>query len=163
MVDEEKLSIDLPKWEMLPDIGLYMDQVIMLMERTFGAALPKGEITKSMVNNYVKVGLVPRPTGKKYDRAHLARLLMICVLKQALSMESISRMLGFLCEQSVEDGYLRFVGQVEAVEESVQRGQINLREQGEDVKQQALRAGIAAAVCTICAHRLLESMDGTKK
>lgn len=157
------MSIDLPRWEMLPDIGLYMDQVITLMERTFGTALPKGEITKSMVNNYVKVGLVPRPTGKKYDRAHLARLMMICVLKQALSMESISRMLDFLCEEGVEEGYLQFVGQVEAVEESVWRGEIDLRAQGENLRQQALRAGITAAVCTICAHRLLESMDEAKK
>lgn len=51
--------------------------------------LPKGEMTKSMVNNYVKVGMIPRPTGKKYDRDHLAMLIMIGVLKQALSMESI--------------------------------------------------------------------------
>lgn len=45
-------------------------------------------MTKSMVNNYVKVGMIPRPTGKKYDRDHLAMLIMIGVLKQALSMES---------------------------------------------------------------------------
>lgn len=70
-----------------------MDQVITLMDRTFSPALPKGEMTKSMVNNYVKVGLIPRPVGKKYDREHLAMLLMICVLKQALSMESISQIL----------------------------------------------------------------------
>lgn len=90
MEREEIVNIDLPQWELLPDIGLYMDQVITLMDRTFSPALPKGEMTKSMVNNYVKVGLIPRPVGKKYDREHLAMVLMICVLKQALSMESIS-------------------------------------------------------------------------
>ena len=74
MEREEIVNIDLPQWELLPDIGLYMDQVITLMDRTFSPALPKGEMTKSMVNNYVKVGLIPRPVGKKYDREHLAML-----------------------------------------------------------------------------------------
>ena len=102
MEREEIVNIDLPQWELLPDIGLYMDQVITLMDRTFSPALPKGEMTKSMVNNYVKVGLIPRPVGKKYDREHLAMLLMICVLKQALSMESISQILLALCEEGVQ-------------------------------------------------------------
>ena len=61
----ERAMVCLPEWETLPDIGLYMDQVITLMERSFGRSLPKGEITKSMVNNYVKVELIPRPVGKK--------------------------------------------------------------------------------------------------
>ena len=82
----EDTRIELPQWETLPDIGLYMDQVITLMERTFAPFLPGAEITKSMVNNYVKVELIPRPIGKKYDREHLALLLVIGVLKQALSM-----------------------------------------------------------------------------
>ena len=77
---QDILNMALPQWELLPDIGLYMDQVITLMDRTFSPALPKGEMTKSMVNNYVKVGMIPRPVGKKYDREHLAMLLMICVL-----------------------------------------------------------------------------------
>ena len=82
---QDILNMALPQWELLPDIGLYMDQVITLMDRTFSPALPKGEMTKSMVNNYVKVGMIPRPVGKKYDREHLALLMMICVFKQALS------------------------------------------------------------------------------
>ena len=52
---QDILNMALPQWELLPDIGLYMDQVITLMDRTFSPALPKGEMTKSMVNNYVKV------------------------------------------------------------------------------------------------------------
>ena len=83
---QDILNMALPQWELLPDIGLYMDQVITLMDRTFSPALPKGEMTKSMVNNYVKVGMIPRPVGKKYDREHLAMLLMICVFKPAAGL-----------------------------------------------------------------------------
>ena len=108
---QDILNMALPQWELLPDIGLYMDQVITLMDRTFSPALPKGEMTKSMVNNYVKVGMIPRPVGKKYDREHLAMLLMICVFKQALSMESISRLLEVICRDgSVQDLLLHIKG-----------------------------------------------------
>ena len=98
----------LPAWLLLPDIGLYMDQVVTLMERIFGQTPGMGGITKSMVNNYVKAGLVRRPSGKKYDRDQLAQLIMIAVLKQALSMEEIAKVLGILCESGVESGYIRF-------------------------------------------------------
>ena len=113
----ERPDIALPRWESLPDIGLYMDQVVTLMERAFSPALPKGEMTKSMVNNYVKVGLIPRPSGKKYDREHLAMLMMIGVLKQALSMESIAQLLDMLCADGVRKGYERFCEEAAVVGE----------------------------------------------
>ena len=154
---QEKLNIDLPQWELLPDIGLYMDQVVTLMERTFSPTLPKGEMTKSMVNNYVKVGLIPRPVGKKYDREHLAMLLMICVLKQALSMESVGQLLDILCKEDVRAGYDRFCAITRKIEESAAGGQIELFDGEIDERETALRSGVMAALCTIHTCRLLES------
>ena len=153
---QDILNMALPQWELLPDIGLYMDQVITLMDRTFSPALPKGEMTKSMVNNYVKVGMIPRPVGKKYDREHLAMLLMICVFKQALSMESISRLLGFLCERDVRTGYDQFCAIIRRIEESAKGGRIELFGDGMDKREMALRSGVMAALCTIHTCRLLE-------
>ena len=110
---EEMGRIDLPQWELLPDIGLYMDQVVTLMDRTFSPALPKGEMTKSMVNNYVKVGLIPRPVGKKYDREHLAMLLMICVLKQVLPVKDVALLTSREMEnKSVQENYDRFCAEL---------------------------------------------------
>ena len=83
--------ICLPEWEQLPDIGLYMDQIMTLMDRVFAVKFPKGELTKAMINNYVKAGLLPRPSGKKYEREHLARILMIYILKQSLNMEGTEK------------------------------------------------------------------------
>lgn len=122
----ERPDIALPRWESLPDIGLYMDQVVTLMERAFSPALPKGEMTKSMVNNYVKVGLIPRPSGKKYDREHLAMLMMIGVLKQALSMESIAQLLDMLCADGVRKGYERFCEEAAVVGEALTEGRFGL-------------------------------------
>ncbi len=151
----QETRLVLPEWEMIPDIGLYMDQVITLMERTFSPALPKGEITKSMVNNYVKVELIPRPVGKKYDREHLALLMMIGVLKQALSMESVAQMLALLCAQGVQSGYTRFAREADQLERALEQGRLDLSLGSDSPQEKALHAGVTAAVCTISANRLL--------
>ncbi|MEG0271105.1 MAG: DUF1836 domain-containing protein [Clostridia bacterium] len=80
-------------WQQIPDLGLYMDQVITFVERQCEVLYMEGEriFTPAMVNNYVKIGLVQRPDGKKYGRWQLAQLLMICVLKQAASAEDLKR------------------------------------------------------------------------
>ena len=156
----DETRIELPQWETLPDIGLYMDQVITLMERTFAPFLPGAEITKSMVNNYVKVGLIKRPVGKRYDREHLALLIMIGVLKQALSMECIAQVLSCLCENGVHEGYLYFGQDVRALCESLDGGISRAAEQ--DPRARAAQAGVTAAVYTIHARRLLAGLREEK-
>ena len=147
----------LPQWEALPDFGLYMDQVIVLIERALSDVLPAGELTKSMVNNYVKVGLIPRPAGKKYEREHLAMLLMICILKQALSMEEISELLGMLCKKGVREGYEQFLAEVEGLREAAVSGRIDLWLDRAEERRQALRAGVIAAICTIVARVMIKA------
>ena len=148
--------IELPEWALLPNIGLYMDQVITLTERALGGVLPEGEITRSMVNNYVKSGLLRRPTRKKYDRAHLAALLEIAVLKQSLSMEEIAQMLGLL--GGGEEGYTLFCAQVRALEEEMAAGHVELGVAQGTQEERALRAGIASAVCAVSARRRLAAL-----
>lgn len=82
-------------WELIPDFGLYMDQVVTFVERQCKNLFREGErvFTPAMVNNYVKFGLVDRPIDKKYGREQLAQLLMICVLKQAAAAEGMKALL----------------------------------------------------------------------
>ncbi len=150
-------ALILPSWDALPDFGLYMDQVIVLMERALEGVLPKGELTKSMVNNYVKVGLIPRPVGKKYEREHLAMLLMVCILKQALSMEEIAALLGMLCSDGTRDGYDQFLIEVDGLRKAAESGRIDLWLERADEQRQALRAGVIAAICTIFAREMIRS------
>ena len=85
----------LPRWEELPDLELYMDQVLLLAERFLAPyADPDSKgLTASMVNNYVKLGVLPPPVKKKYSRAHVARLLMICLLKSVLPIAAVQRLI----------------------------------------------------------------------
>lgn len=82
----------LPRWDELPDIDLYMDQVITLIENylmIFNPTHDKKIITSSMVNNYVKLKLIPKPVKKKYTKKHLAYLIAISILKQVITIPEV--------------------------------------------------------------------------
>ena len=85
----------LPGWEDFPELPLYMDQVIYLLDQ-YLSPLPREEgqkaVTPAMINNYVKLGIIPRPNKKRYSRAHLAFLVMVCVLKQTISTAEIKKL-----------------------------------------------------------------------
>ncbi len=81
----------LPTWEELPNIELYMDQVITLLDGYLTVLGSEKAITQPMVNNYVKLGIMPAPVKKKYSKKHLAYLIIICFLKQTLSMDLIKK------------------------------------------------------------------------
>ena len=87
----------LPEWENLPELELYMDQVVVLVGRYLSFP-PQAEgddklITASIVNNYVRMKIMPPPVKKKYGRVHLAYLLMICTLKRSLPIAAIQRLI----------------------------------------------------------------------
>jgi len=93
---EEMADFSLPAWESIPQLALYMDQVIILLTQYLGPlARTQGEkgITASIINNYVRLKIMPPPVKKKYGRVHLAYLIILCMLKQSLSISAIRRML----------------------------------------------------------------------
>lgn len=117
--EESRRGFHLPDWESLPQLGLYMDQVILLLRQYLGP-LSRGEedkpITASIINNYVRLKVMPPPVKKKYSRVHLASLIIICVLKQSLSISDIQKMFPQdHSEEAVRLLYNDFVGQYSKV------------------------------------------------
>lgn len=87
---KEKLNArKIPLWSELPELDLYMDQIIVLMEKYLNSNEKEKLITPSMINNYVKLGIVPPPTKKKYSKIHIAYLIIICSLKQVMPISDI--------------------------------------------------------------------------
>jgi hypothetical protein len=76
-------------WEDLPDIPLYMDQVVGYLSRQLVSFEEGDGLTSAMINNYIKDGLLSRANGKKYDQEHLAYLTAISALKQVLSVREM--------------------------------------------------------------------------
>lgn len=80
----------------IPNIDLYMDQVIQLFERTFEETTrAKGEtiLTKTMINNYAKKKLFFPVTNKKYTKDHLILISLIYQLKGTFSINDIKTIL----------------------------------------------------------------------
>lgn len=106
-------NYDLPDWDSLPPLDLYMDQVILLLTRYLSPLERYGEekaITASIINNYVRMKVMPPPVKKRYSRVHLAYLVIICTLKQSLSISCIQRMLpAGHSEEAVRAFYTDFV------------------------------------------------------
>ncbi|MBQ7039298.1 MAG: DUF1836 domain-containing protein [Clostridia bacterium] len=102
----------IPDWDSLPTLELYMDQVLVLLNRYADIMrISGGEniITAPMINNYVKHKTVPAPVKKRYSRYHLAYLIMVCTLKQALSIATIEKIIpNGLSEDEVKHIYNSF-------------------------------------------------------
>ena len=102
---EKKLqTYHMPRFRELPDIELYMDQVISYVNKYLNVFNSSAEnlITPSMINNYVKHGILPPPAGKKYSRIHLAYICVIFFLKQILSLEEIKNIIRHQVKESNE-------------------------------------------------------------
>ena len=101
----------LPYWDELPEIDLYMDQVIVLMEKYLSFHKTNDNdtiITHSMINNYVKLGIMPAPVKKKYSREHIAYLIIICTLKQALPISDIKKLIDIRVKKTSIEETLNF-------------------------------------------------------
>jgi len=107
------LPLRLPRWEELPDIDLYKDQVLRLTDKHL-APLGIKPVTAAMINNYVKLKLLPSPVGKKYARMHVAFIFAIAILKDVFEIIQIRE--GILFETQtlgLKQAYNLFVTEVE--------------------------------------------------
>lgn len=92
-------EIDLVDPRDIPKIDLYMEQVTSFLEQEIGDSLRFHDecvFTGTMINNYTKAGVLPRPENKRYSRRHILTLIFIFLLKQNLSMPEIKNFTSFI-------------------------------------------------------------------
>lgn len=117
---DELANFKLPKWHELPDIPIYMDQLVILINRyTLPFKLETASpqlVTSAMINNYVKQKFILPPDKKKYDQRHIARLIIITTLKQSFDMTTIQQGIVQQIEanQNYEEAYNHFCAQMES-------------------------------------------------
>ena len=87
-----------PKWSELPDIDLYLDQVLLYVNRLDNSSIVDDDkgLTSAMINNYVKNGHLDKPIKKKYNRRQLARLIVITCLKNVFAIQEVSKTISSL-------------------------------------------------------------------
>lgn len=88
--EEELISSEIPA------IDLYVDQIISLVSEKLQSGSERyrdRQLTKTMINNYSKDGLITPVKGKKYNKEQIVQMLTVYTLKNTLSIGQIKRML----------------------------------------------------------------------
>ena len=161
----------LPAWEEIPDFGRYMEQVVQLLKQYLSYLPPELKqsqtITAAAINNYVRTKMLPEPRKKKYYRIHIAYLLMICTLKQSLSLSMLQTLLpGDLPEDEVRrtyDAYVRrhqlcaqyFIDQVRLTAAAMFDREVTMELAVRDTPEMITSAAILSGFARLFAEKLL--------
>ncbi len=156
---QEGAELSPPDWEALPTIPLYVDQVLLYLRDSLRFFERDGEdvlLTNSMINNYVKNGVLPHPEKKKYSRQHLAALMAICMLKQVLTIPDIATLLdGQELDPELYAAFLQ--AHTGAVREACRDLEESCRS-GQDLRREALRLAAQANAKRAAAARILREL-----
>lgn len=116
--DEYGVYLNLMRWDLIPDINLYSEQVVQVINEALSANIILGRkidftksfITGTMINNYVKRGLIEAPENKRYTRIQIAKLLVISLLKQVYTTDEMVKFFKITYEAApLERAYTSFV------------------------------------------------------
>ena len=158
---KERMEHERPaQWHELPDIALYMDQIISYMPRQLIHFDDREALTSAMVNNYIKDGLVPRAAGKRYGPIHLGYLTAVCALKKVLSVRDIGILLRAAEERNKtpEELYQYFCGALDqALSDTA--GAIDGEAGREDLARMALDLALRSYACQLACARILDILQ----
>ena len=89
----------------IPDLDLYMDQIMTLFEIHLANHKKNEEdklLTKTMINNYSKAKVITPVKGKKYTKEQILQMLIIYQLKNNLSIQEIKELLTPIYESDTD-------------------------------------------------------------
>lgn len=161
---EDLKELRLPRWEELPELELYMDQVITLVDRYLSPLMEDEKhqlLSSAMVNNYVKHKLVPPPVKKRYNRNHLAYLIAITLLKQVFAIPDINELIRMqLAINQPKDAYNSFCKvQEEAllqIAKIVLGEEVSLTRSSKDFYYLAMEGAVASFTQKMLAEKIIQ-------
>ena len=137
-----------------------MDQMVSYIERHLSALDVEQEghfITASMINNYVKMKLIPAPVKKRYGVRQLARLIVICSLKRDFSISELHAMMDIeLAKFENRLIYNVFCDEMERTIHHVFLGE-SMPQPGPTVEEAIVRAVMTAFANKLYAHCVIRS------
>ena len=108
MDNKTNLVYHLPRWNEIPEIDLYIDQVVSLLEKYLEHFIESDNL------NDGKLNVLKSPINKKYGREHIASLFVIFILKQIYSIDEIKKLITLAIDTSeTEHAYDRFCSELE--------------------------------------------------
>ena len=128
--DDTIKNFHIPRWNELPTLDLYMDQVIALIDTTLGAffsEISAASLTKNMVNNYVKAKIVDAPVNKKYPKLSVAMIIVVYILKNCYATDEIGKLIKLgISLEATEITYNRFCEAIENAVSDVFSGRVSI-------------------------------------
>ena len=128
--DDTIKKFHIPRWNELPTLDLYMDQVIALIDTTLGAFFSEigaASLTKNMVNNYVKAKIVDAPVNKKYPKLSVAMIIVVYILKNCYATDEIGKLIKLgISLEATEITYNRFCEAIENAVSDVFSGRVSI-------------------------------------
>ena len=150
----------LPRYHEIPDVGLYLEQATKYVNQII-APLGLGELTGSMIRNYVKQDILENPVKKQYSANLLAHLIPVAILKSVVPLTAVSAL--FARQQAVysdEVAYNYFCEEME----NILFHRFGLKDTVEDigvtssVEKEMLRSAITAASHVVYLNACLRAL-----
>lgn len=141
-------------WDSLPDIPLYMDQVVAYLGRQLITFRENEGLTSAMINNYIKDGIVPRANGKRYEKEHLATLTAVAALKQVLSVRDLATLLkSSITPGSLDTDYERFLT---GLDTAFQEALVDIENGPDDLPSLACSLALRSYADLLACRRILD-------
>lgn len=155
---------NLPRWTDLPQFDLYMDQVVQFVNDIL-TPLGLDELTATMVNNYVKKGVITPPQKKKYQRGQVANILVIAMLKPVFALDTIADGIRFqLIDREPAKAFdtfiLAFIGAVAQVNSDF-TGEVTINKVNKSDTRNMQSGMVGLAINAVLEKLLVEMMTKT--
>ena len=165
-MDGRNREITLPRYNEIPNVGLYLKQVVKLINDVIEPFM-EADVTEAMLSNYVKKHIISSPVKKQYDREQTAKLIFIVFAKNAASLDNIALLLKRQKQAySAQEAYDFFAEEMENALNGACRGETETvcAPEGERIELTILRTIIhtVASKCFLesCFAALRESEGG---
>ncbi|MDY0210887.1 MAG: DUF1836 domain-containing protein [Acholeplasma sp.] len=148
-----------PSFDKIPEIELYMDQVLTYIKKQLPPVRPqdKENLTGSMINNYVKDNVIKNPKDKKYDKESIAALIMVANLKRVLPISDIKQIF-FQKTDGIQPLYSIYQKQLETVIKEIETDGPWVKQKADlDLTEIALSLAVDASIKSYIAHMLISS------
>lgn len=174
-------NFKLPDYKDIPQIPLYMEQVIGYISEVLSPISNGNEqpLTPFMVNNYVKAKMITPPTKKKYNTNHIGYLLSISLLKNVVSMKDLATIIELdksftsdkeklydyfkdMHDEVIKNQAHRVKARLDAIERSSKRGRKGKSNQNEDTLNLAyiaLRLYIESETSKMIADMIMDKLS----
>lgn len=160
------LNFKNPDSDKIPDIPLYMDQLLEYLQNQLSVLLRQQNesvFTKTMINNYVKSKVICAPERKKYNHEALKDLILIYHFKQCFSMQDVDALIKML--KNTEHYYKTFTEHYEE-KKSLMKNTLSKTVDEysvDELKQLALELSIDASIKKKFSEELLDIIQQKTK